>query len=220
VSATGSPGRADSSVARAAIPAARQLQCRRLSWPLVMEASWKPPPPGFDPPTPAESFPIPPFVSPDPDSTRNRPPSLAFCKQEVAGSIPADSTDPNPLYSPLRVSSECLGVGRDAPDQDRRRPSLARTIVTSARGREKRMVCLTGEDRQQREGSRRDWELGNPDAPQAGARSRPSTTPEGSSLQSGPCVAHRYADGSVDAMPKHTAYTSRPTASRACCREL
>jgi hypothetical protein len=35
--------------------------------------------------------PVPPFASPDPDSTHSRPPSLAFCKQEIAGSSPVGS---------------------------------------------------------------------------------------------------------------------------------
>jgi hypothetical protein len=52
----------------------------------------KPQPPGFDPPRPAESAGNLHFVGADPDPTHSRPLSLAFCKQEITGSIPVGST--------------------------------------------------------------------------------------------------------------------------------
>jgi hypothetical protein len=57
-----------------------------------MEALWKPQPPGWDPPRPAQAGLDADFIGRDPDLTRSRPPSLGLCKQEVTGSIPVGST--------------------------------------------------------------------------------------------------------------------------------
>lgn len=53
-----------------------------------LEASWKPQPPGFDPPRPAKQPGKPVFIGSDPYPTRSHTPSLADGKEGVIGSSP------------------------------------------------------------------------------------------------------------------------------------